>query len=85
MKIDWQNHTDNVGHYYYLGCFRCHDGQHTSQEGKVIRADCTICHTVLDQSEGGSAIAVQNGTFQHPIDRGDLRCTDCHTGKGLGQ
>jgi hypothetical protein len=85
MKVDWQTHPDNAGHYYSLGCFRCHDGKHTSKSGKVIRADCNICHTVLDQTDGGSPVAITAGAFQHPIDMGDMsgmNCTDCHTGKG---
>ncbi|HKV41075.1 MAG TPA: cytochrome c3 family protein, partial [Blastocatellia bacterium] len=88
MKVDWRTHPDNVGHYYSLGCFRCHDGQHVSQTGKVIRADCNICHTVLDQSDAGQPVPVKDGVFQHPIDLGDMtgmKCTDCHTGKGIAQ
>ncbi len=30
MKLNWQTHPNNLGHYYYTGCFRCHDGQHVS-------------------------------------------------------
>ncbi|HET9531451.1 MAG TPA: NapC/NirT family cytochrome c [Blastocatellia bacterium] len=85
MKVDWQTHPDNAGHYYSQGCFRCHDGKHVSKSGKVIRADCNICHTVLDQSEGGTPITITGGSFQHPIDMGDMtgmNCTDCHSGKG---
>jgi len=89
MKVDWQTYSDNIGHYYTQGCFRCHDGQHISSDGKVIRKDCTICHSVLDQKEGSAPIMARNGTaFQHPIDLGDLtavNCTDCHTGRGVGQ
>jgi nitrate/TMAO reductase-like tetraheme cytochrome c subunit len=86
MKVDWQTHPDNIGHYYAQGCFRCHDGQHTSPTGRVIRADCNICHTVLDQTEGGQPVKVENGAFVHPVDMGDMtgvKCTDCHTGKGM--
>jgi len=88
MKTDWTTHPDNVGHYYSIGCFRCHDGQHVSAGGKTIRADCNICHTVLDQSEAGRPVPIKDGAFQHPIDMGDLTgtsCTECHTGKGLSQ
>jgi len=89
MKVDWRTYSDNIGHYYSAGCFRCHDGQHISADGKVIRKDCTICHTILDQEEGSAPILSTNGkTFQHPIDLGDMTavtCTDCHTGRGIGQ
>jgi len=85
MRVDWRTHPNNIGHYYNLGCFRCHDGKHFSEAGKIIRTDCNICHTVLDQSQGEAQIAVQNGGFQHPVGLGALsgfRCTDCHQGNG---
>ena len=31
MKVDWRTHPNNVGHYYFQGCFRCHDGNHVEQ------------------------------------------------------
>src|SRR5581483_4572860 len=43
MKIDWKTHPNNIGHFYYPGCFRCHDGQHVSKDGKVISRDCNVC------------------------------------------
>jgi hypothetical protein len=85
MKVDWRTHPNNIGHFYNLGCFRCHDGKHFSDTGKKIRTDCNICHTVLDQTEGESHLAVQNGAFEHPVDVGALsgfKCTDCHQGAG---
>jgi len=87
MKVNWKTHPNNIGHLYSQGCFRCHDGNHVSKDGKVISKDCNSCHTVLDQQEGGSHIAqlpVQN--FKHPVDLGDLtavNCSDCHNG-GVG-
>lgn len=87
MKVDWKTHPNNIGHFYYPGCFRCHDGQHVSPEGKVISKDCSACHVVLGQEEGGTPMTTVPGTaFQHPMDLGDLTqvtCTDCHNG-GVG-
>jgi nitrate/TMAO reductase-like tetraheme cytochrome c subunit len=88
MKVDWRTHPDNVGHYYFNGCFRCHDGNHTSKDGKVITKDCNSCHTVLGQEEGVLPSAVVNTAmaFKHPIELGDLtaiNCSDCHNG-GVG-
>ena len=83
MKLNWQTHPNNIGHLYSTGCFRCHDGQHVSTEGKVIPKDCSTCHTVLAQQEGTTRIVSTPGEFKHPVDIGDLRqvsCTDCHTG-----
>jgi nitrate/TMAO reductase-like tetraheme cytochrome c subunit/ribosomal protein S27E len=88
MKVDWRTHPNNIGHFYSLGCFRCHDGQHVSADGKVIPKDCNTCHTVLAESQSGVAlIRHEVGVpFEHPIDIGDLtqvNCNDCHTG-GVG-
>jgi nitrate/TMAO reductase-like tetraheme cytochrome c subunit len=85
MKLDWKTHPNNIGHLYYTGCFRCHDGNHVSNTGKVISKDCTICHTILSQQEGGTELAgsTKGVTFKHPVDIGDLsqvNCSDCHTG-----
>ncbi len=55
MKVDWRTHPDNVGHYYFNGCFRCHDGNHTSKDGKVISKECNSCHTVLSEEAGRAA------------------------------
>jgi NapC/NirT cytochrome c family protein len=87
MKVDWRTHLNNIGHFYFLGCFRCHDGQHVSPEGKVISKDCNTCHTVLSQQEGNvTPVTAEGMPFQHPVDLGDLtavNCSDCHSG-GVG-
>jgi len=87
MKVDWRTHPNNVGHFYFPGCFRCHDGNHASKDGKVITKDCDACHTLLAQQEGVAARTVSATTpFKHPVDIGDLaavNCSDCHNG-GVG-
>jgi len=87
MKLDWKTHPNNIGHFYFAGCFRCHDGQHVSADGRVVSKDCNICHTLLGQEEGASKlIATQGVAFKHPVDIGDISqvsCSDCHTG-GVG-
>src|SRR6516162_7337737 len=87
MKVNWKTHPNNIGHMYFPGCFRCHDGNHVSKDGRVISKDCNSCHTLLDQEEGSSHIAqMQAQSFKHPVDIGDLtavNCADCHTG-GVG-
>jgi len=83
MKTDWKASTNNIGHYNAQGCFRCHDGQHFSTDGRVIRNDCSVCHTTIDQTFGGKTIAAQNGMFQHPVNLGDkntYQCAACHKG-----
>ncbi len=87
MRVNWKTHPNNIGHFYFPGCFRCHDGNHVSKDGKVISKDCNSCHTVLEQQESGTQIAsLPVETFKHPVDIGDLQnvtCSDCHNG-GVG-
>ncbi len=84
MKVDWRTHPNNIGHLYFNGCFRCHDGNHVSPEGKIIPKGCNTCHTVFSQQENAVNIASAPGVdFKHPVDLGDMtqvNCSDCHTG-----
>jgi len=84
MKLNWQTHPNNLGHFYSPGCFRCHDGQHVSADGRVIGKDCNQCHSVMSETDGTiTAAAAPVASFQHPVDIGDLtqvNCADCHTG-----
>lgn len=81
MKTDWQAHPNNIGHLRSSGCFRCHDGEHKSSDGKVIRNDCNICHTVLFDSARAPEQNPRTGSFKHPVDLGSLesrKCESCH-------
>jgi hypothetical protein len=84
MNANWKAFPDNIGHMYFLGCFRCHDGKHVSESGKVLTNDCNACHIVLaQQSEGDmSHVSLQGMKFRHPVDIGDawkeVTCSDCH-------
>jgi nitrate/TMAO reductase-like tetraheme cytochrome c subunit len=80
MKTSWETHPNNIGHLYSSGCFRCHDGEHVSDSGKVIPNDCNICHTVLSDS-ARPATALKAVSIQHPVDLGglaDRKCETCH-------
>lgn len=88
MKVDWRVHPNNIGHFYSSGCFRCHDGNHFSAEGKVISKDCESCHSMMSEVESGKPLigTVSGVPFKHPVDIGDLtgvNCSDCHSG-GVG-
>lgn len=83
MKTDWRAHQNNIGHFNAQGCFRCHDGQHMSKDGQVIRNDCAVCHVTIDQTFDGKTIQPPNGVFQHPVQLGDKntwQCAACHKG-----
>jgi hypothetical protein len=80
MKTDWQTHPNNIGHLYFSGCFRCHDGEHVSKDGKVITNSCNVCHTMIYDSANPAA-SVKMGPFIHPVDLGalaDRKCEFCH-------
>lgn len=86
MRVSWRAYPDHIGHMTSPGCFRCHDGQHASDDGKVIRRDCNICHTIIAQGPGRTPKSTDvNGLkFEHPEDVGDRaetgRCDECHEG-----
>lgn len=51
MKVTWGTYPNNIGHMAYPGCFRCHDGNHTSKSGKTLSNDCNLCHNILATDE----------------------------------
>jgi nitrate/TMAO reductase-like tetraheme cytochrome c subunit len=61
MKMTWGVHPNNLGHTDFPGCFRCHDGSHTSVDGQTISNDCTACHNLLAVQEENSKILVDLG------------------------
>lgn len=84
MNANWKHFPDNISHVYTPGCFRCHDGNHVSDDGKVISNDCNSCHLIISQtdSKGNTAVDLKGLKFQHPVTLGesiqDHLCTDCH-------
>jgi hypothetical protein len=51
MKVTWGSYANNVGHSDpgpspFPGCFRCHDENHKTTQGKAISQDCGLCHTI---------------------------------------
>jgi hypothetical protein len=51
MKITWGTYPNNLGHMDFPGCFRCHDGDHVSKDGRSIPNDCNTCHDLLAVDE----------------------------------
>ncbi len=51
MKVTWGTYPNNIGHMAYPGCFRCHDGSHTTKSGKTLSNDCSLCHNLLAVDE----------------------------------
>jgi hypothetical protein len=46
MKVTFGTYPNNIGHIDFPGCFRCHDDNHASKDGKKIGQDCETCHAV---------------------------------------
>jgi nitrate/TMAO reductase-like tetraheme cytochrome c subunit len=61
MNITWGTYPNNLGHTDFPGCFRCHDGSHTSADGKTIPNDCDTCHTVLAMQEQNPKVLADLG------------------------
>jgi hypothetical protein len=84
MNVRWNKFPDNIGHLYYPGCFRCHDGKHVSDDGKVLSRDCNVCHTILAQQfeKEGLRMSLTGVEYHHPVDIGnawkEMNCSDCH-------
>ena len=85
MKTNWKLHPNNIGHKDFPGCFRCHDGEHKTADGKqTIKAnDCNACHLILAEGRGADLEKLDpvGKKFQHPEEGWDeLKCYDCHNG-----
>lgn len=44
MKLTWAAHPNHLGHTDSPGCFRCHDEEHKSSDGRAVSQDCELCH-----------------------------------------
>lgn len=87
MKVRWDRYPENLGHFMYPGCMRCHDGRHKSETGEAVSRDCFACHVIISQGSGERAEAslTREGLeFIHPEDIGEawreMECYECHTG-----
>ena len=84
MNASWDKYPNNIGHKDWAGCFRCHDGNHKTADGKrsIKASDCNTCHTILAQGSGEELNLLSPGgqKFKHPGDPVDGACNDCHTG-----
>ena len=46
MKVTFGTYPNNIGHIDSPGCFRCHDDDHKSKDGKKIGQECETCHAI---------------------------------------
>src|ERR1700690_3999724 len=48
LKVTRGTYPNNLGHTDFPGCFRCHDGSHSTADWKMtITQDCNTCHEPL--------------------------------------
>ncbi|MBI5807886.1 MAG: NapC/NirT family cytochrome c [Ignavibacteriales bacterium] len=88
MKVRWNVYPNNIGHLEFMGCFRCHNDKHKSDDGKLIKKDCNLCHEINAQGfTNKMEYATINSSldFKHPGNEvGDkwekMMCVECHTG-----
>jgi len=46
MGVTFGTHPNNIGHMDFPGCFRCHDENHKTKDGKTIGQACDLCHDI---------------------------------------
>ena len=46
MAVQFGTYPNNIGHMDSPGCFRCHDDNHKTKDGKKIGQDCESCHAI---------------------------------------
>jgi hypothetical protein len=84
MKTDWKVRPNNIGHYIWRGCFRCHDGSHVDKTGRAISNACNACHLITAQGSEPKTetVSLQGLKFDHPGGEipAEILCSDCHTG-----
>ena len=61
MRLTWGTHPNHIGHEDFLGCFRCHDGNHQAAGGRAITQDCDACHQILAQDEANPKVLAELG------------------------
>ncbi|MGO9518312.1 MAG: cytochrome c3 family protein [Candidatus Korobacteraceae bacterium] len=57
LKVTWGTYPNNLGHTDFPGCFRCHDGSHSTSDKKMtIPQDCDTCHETLAVDEANPGV-----------------------------
>ena len=91
LDVGWQTHPNNAGHREFPGCFRCHDGKHSSAQNETIRLECNLCHSIpeivgpgqsgpvltIDRADEPESHLDSNWLARHRYEF-DASCADCH-------
>jgi hypothetical protein len=54
MNVTWGTYANHIGHPDFsteVGCFRCHGGEHMTEDGDMISMECATCHSLLAERE----------------------------------
>jgi hypothetical protein len=46
MHVQFGTYPNNIGHMDFPGCFRCHDDNHRTRDGRKIAQECDTCHDI---------------------------------------
>ena len=66
LKVSWGTYPNNLGHTDSPGCFRCHDGLHsTSDKKSTVTQDCSACHEPLAVEEASPGVLKTIGLADH--------------------
>ena len=82
--VDYRGFINNMGHFEYAGCERCHDGKHVSTTSKaLITQKCDSCHIIVSQStvkDEGKGPQYKVASFEHPEEPVNMKktCSSCH-------
>ena len=66
LNVTWGTYANSLGHTDSPGCFRCHDGAHSTANGqRTIGQDCAACHQLLAMGEPAPEILKTLGVWGH--------------------
>ncbi|MHC4995634.1 MAG: cytochrome c3 family protein, partial [Planctomycetota bacterium] len=85
MEIGWNTYADNIGHRTSPGCFRCHGGDHVSDDGVPLRSDCSMCHSFYEKERNSESLIkiADDASSLHPFvheEHSTVACWTCHSG-----
>lgn len=84
MKAKWSAYPNFLGHVESMGCFRCHNNNFISDDGRFISKECTLCHSIKAQGPTGDIEYAHPDSaliFNHPYEMTDwqeMACFECH-------
>ena len=67
LGVSWGTYPDNRGHESSVGCFRCHEGEHSTASGEEITNNCFACHRASAVDDADPVILKTLG-LERPID-----------------